>query len=383
MQLRKYLLAPVLAISMALPAVSSDEVNKGDSVVRVNPCEVLPAEVMARIFSEENIENAKDAMSSCRGFRQAGLERGHYKIRSAPLRIPTWEEQCSILHFLHKQPDIKWLDFGYSLNINYHVISSRFRELHSSTGLDIPWIWDIFRKIMKKNTNLTHLSFVDLPLRDPVMDGLASHKKLRFLDAAFFGVSNEFVDMVLKNCPEMHTLKITGNGSGSVMDQRLSTSLTGSGQSLREIHIQRCMVPFSALLSGVREMPQLRRIVVDTSMLPGTALNNAIFELTFVGEGVERRTIPRLMKLPGKHNPAMEEGLSYSAICLLVENCPPLKSLALSYNRYTHGQLQVMRELCPSLENLRIGGVGADIVMFGERNANTESVLQHLPMLSR
>ncbi len=382
MRLTKYLLAPVLAMSMALPVFSSDKVNRDDLVVRVDPCEVLPVEVMVRIFSEEYIENAKEAMLTSKAFFHAVVERGHYKITSRPQTMLTWEEECNILDFLHRQPDIKWLDFGCSLNLLERYKEVAARKFNPTNGRKYMWVPERFKEILKKNINLRHLSFGLVPAPEMVMEGLASHKKLRFLDAHFFGVSNEFVEMVLTNCPDMHTLKIIGN-SESPLDQGLSAILKKSGQGLREIDIQDCWsLTLNAVLSSVREMPKLRRIVVDASKLPNNSIRrNAFFELTFVGEEVERRTIPRLMKLPGKHNDAMEEGLSYEAICLLEATCPPLKSLALSYGRYTNAQLQAIGVLCPRLENLRIGGRGVEFLMRNQAAGHTESVLQHLPML--
>ncbi len=200
MQLTKFFLAPVLAMSMALPALSSDQFGQDDSVVQVNPCAVLPPDIMALILSKNYFANAKDVMPTCRGFRQAVQARGHVKISSFGEMLLFWKQQDEILDFLLSLAKVEWLDFGGSLNVFTRMQDSNqdFGD-PSLTGKDSFRGKVTFAEILKKNLSFKHLSFGHIDLDDQLVEQFASLKQLRFLDAQRVGgVSNGFVEGVLE-----------------------------------------------------------------------------------------------------------------------------------------------------------------------------------------
>ncbi len=140
----------------------------------------------------------------------------------------------------------------------------------------------------------------------------------------------------------------------------------------------------SVLLSAVNQMPRLRRFVTNSNAPRRKNSDEAIFELTFEGEDVERRTVPRHMTWTYEKgiSAAVEDGFSYETICLLAWNCPPLKSLALFEDHYTNEEMRRIGGMCPRLEHLRIGGTAPELdSLYDEVRVDTVEVLEHLPML--
>ncbi len=133
-----------------------------------------------------------------------------------------------------------------------------------------------------------------------------------------------------------------------------------------------------------RHMTNLHSITLSAEQIPDTDLRWGQLKICYTGVGESRRANPELSWYSSKWSAVLEiEGYSYKAIEVLALG-PPLKSIALSRNRYSQQQLANIARLCPHIETLRIGGLGCSIVNLDSPSAfaRTEDVLNYFPVLN-